>query len=126
MIARFCAVLVGIALTWACAATGLFLLDDATTFRCPSKHRIARMRLGEIMQGLQEFEINNNNRCPTSYDELRERRYITSQSLRDPWGTAYEIRCSGWAFHVRSAGPDRTFDTGDDVAGELSASEMLR
>jgi len=117
MIRRFCAVLVGIAVTWLCALAGLVRLDEATTFRCPSKPRMARMKAIEVMQALEQFEIDNN-RCPTGNDELLEGRYVTAHALVDPWGTAIAFSCSGRDFHARSAGADRTFGTPDDITPE--------
>src|SRR5512136_590338 len=52
---------------------------------------------------------------PESLDALR-RFHPTAGSLPDAWGTKirYE-RLSDSSFRLRSAGPDRIFDTGDDI-----------
>ena len=56
---------------------------------------------------------NQSRACPESIDELSE---YTSQSLWDPWERKLEMRCvPGTRLYVRSAGPDRRFDTADDI-----------
>jgi hypothetical protein len=47
--------------------------------------------------------------------------------VRDPWGTALSVQSAGWRgqqgyFLVRSAGPDKRFDTGDDLMTYLQVS----
>jgi len=113
MIRRFCAILIGIALTWSCAAAGLFLLDDFCTIKC-SKQRIARQKAREIVSMLWQFEIENQ-RCPTGNLELIENGDISAHTLVDPWGTVMAFGCSDDGPRARSAGPDRKFGTADDV-----------
>jgi hypothetical protein len=54
--------------------------------------------------------------CPTHVDELEV--YLARSSTIDPWGRSYQIACSGNAAWARSAGPDGTFDTIDDVRSD--------
>jgi hypothetical protein len=117
VIAKFSGILVGIALTWASAATGLFLLHELGGYGCctVSKVRIARMKAREFEQALARFGIDND-RCPSGNDELIRGRYVTLAGLVDPWGMPLAFACSkDGESKVRSAGPDRTFDTADDV-----------
>ena len=116
MIRKFCLILGGIALTWLCAATGLFLLHEFSTMSsCPGgKHRIARMRAREFAMGVAQFEIDNN-RCPTGNDELIEGRYVTRQGAVDTWGTTIAFSCSRDDVRASSAGPDRMFGSADDI-----------
>jgi hypothetical protein len=52
--------------------------------------------------------------CPT-LDDLVSARLIMPSQAWDPWGTAYALACVGDAVRARSAGPDRRFQTRDDV-----------
>jgi hypothetical protein len=56
---------------------------------------------------------------PESLDALR-RFHPTAGSLPDAWGTKirYE-RLSDTGFRLRSAGPDRNFDTADDIVKDF-------
>jgi hypothetical protein len=51
-------------------------------------------------------------------DRLRDDMGVTEAQLQDPWGTTMRYRASPDAFQVLSAGPDRRFGTGDDLAVE--------
>jgi hypothetical protein len=119
MIRRLSAILCGIALTWFCAATGLFLLGELNgPFRCNRSWSLARGRISELKEGLYQFKIDNN-RCPTGNGELLASHYVTSQSLVDPWGTPLAFSCSDEDVDARSAGPDHIFETDDDVTERL-------
>jgi hypothetical protein len=53
---------------------------------------------------------------------LVEMRYLRESDLLDPWQTPYRIETRGASgyqggFTLASAGPDRTWDTGDDLKG---------
>jgi hypothetical protein len=61
--------------------------------------------------------------CPTSA-ELRSARSVDpEQSELDPWGVAFRIECDGDHIAVRSAGPDRSWRTPDDVTSPRSRSD---
>jgi len=47
------------------------------------------------------------------------------EELRDPWNVRVEIRCTGGEVHVRSAGEDRTWYTGDDVVSDVHARDLI-
>lgn len=58
--------------------------------------------------------VNHVQACPQTIDELTP---FASNKARDPWGTTLELRCGhGIRSYVRSAGPDLTFDTDDDIS----------
>ncbi|MBA3821590.1 MAG: hypothetical protein H0X17_22090 [Deltaproteobacteria bacterium] len=64
---------------------------------------------------------NFDRTCPVRLAELDD--YAArrgSLAARDPWGTAYRLRCGPGVvgIHVGSAGPDGRFDTSDDVASK--------
>jgi len=114
MIGRFSKILCGIALTWSCAAAGLFLLHEFNQPWPCSVARIARLRAREIEMGIEQFQIENK-RCPAGTAELIQGRYVSIHSLVDPWGRALLFWCKDDGPRALSAGPDREFGTADDV-----------
>jgi hypothetical protein len=58
--------------------------------------------------------VHHEEACPQTIDELSP---FVNDAARDSWGTALELRCGGGirGAYVRSAGPDRRFETGDDI-----------
>jgi general secretion pathway protein G len=43
--------------------------------------------------------------------------YIKGGAPSDQWGTAFSLTVQGNTYQVRSAGPDRAMNTGDDITG---------
>ena len=115
MIRRFCLVLCGIALTWLCAACGVFLLRGQACSLTTSKHSIARARVRAVAVGVVQYTLEHNE-CPGTRDDLV--KSLGEWSLVDPWGTSIAYWCSDDAVNVMSAGPDRIFGTGDDLTSE--------
>jgi hypothetical protein len=122
MIGKFCGILVGIALTCFCAATGLFFLRGlgGCTLHRPGLS-VARQRVQNVEDALSWYAIERRQCAPTSED-LVARGFVDPTSLVDPWGTHIAFRCSNESADATSAGPDRIFGTPDDVKG----SEMER
>lgn len=118
MFGTFCAMVIGMALTWTSAAFGLLIVTAPT---CGGgRVRIAKIRVREIEQAFLEYQIDNG-RCPASIDVLVAEKYLVKQGLVDPWGTRFAFWCAGADLDdliVTSAGADRTFGTGDDVKNE--------
>lgn len=117
MIRKFCLVLCGIALTWFCAATGLFFLSG---FRCTLRTprlAVARARVLEIEHAATQYSIEFD-RCPRGDDDLIAAHLISPVSLTDPWKTVIAFSCSDQDVKVESAGPDGIFGTWDDVKNE--------
>jgi hypothetical protein len=116
---HFCALLIGIALTWTCAIYGLLIVTQSTT--CGGgKSRQTRLRVRSVAQAAIEYAIDNK-RCPATIDVLADEKYLPKVGLADSWGTRIAFRCSGDHMEdpiVSSAGPDRTFGTPDDVTNE--------
>ena len=115
---RFCAILLGVALTWTCAIYGL-LFATAPSYG-GGKHRQAYLRIVMIDSALTTYAIENN-RCPETADDLVARKQLSVADLSDPWNTPIAFQCAvadDLAMKVRSAGPDRRFNTADDVTNE--------
>ncbi len=67
----------------------------------------------------------NNNTYPTSADALQKEGFISKELQTDPWNTDYRIGVktnpTGMTLIViTSAGPDKKFDTPDDIVKEDS------
>jgi hypothetical protein len=56
--------------------------------------------------------------CPTPEDVIQAGLLSPHLRARDAWDTPYRITCEGKAPTVRSAGPDRTFGTADDIVAD--------
>ena len=120
MIKKLCAVLCGIALTWASAAFGLFLLTaDRCTLRA-SQVQIARWRVREIEDAVSHYWVERGQ-CPPTSDDLFRHTDVGPSSLIDPWGTSIPYWCSDDGAEALSAGPDRIFGTADDITAEAGS-----
>ena len=65
--------------------------------------------------------------CPDKLDDLI--KYANKHDIKDPWGTAYDMKCGeglpeGTSFGVVSAGPDRKFNTPDDIRSWEAKSQQ--
>jgi hypothetical protein len=116
--ARLFGLLAGVAFTWACAAFGVMaLIDNAlVSYRCPAPTKMATQRILEVQSGLAQHQITES-RCPTPGD-LISGKYMHPGSLVDPWGTGIAYWCHGEDLEIRSAGPDKLFNTDDDITNE--------
>jgi hypothetical protein len=112
LLLRICAILCGIALTWACATVG-FARVWLTGCRGGGKYTAAKQHVQTVEQVLFQYRADEN-RWPTTAD-LVYKKYLSPRELVDPWGTVIVYRLSGDFPTVLSAGPDRTFDTEDDI-----------
>lgn len=86
-----------------------------------SCHRVTRVDTASMLVRKYAYEafpqwaqIHHEEACPNTVDELS---VFVDGDPRDPWGTELELRCGAGirGAYVRSAGPDRTFDTADDI-----------
>lgn len=66
-----------------------------------------------IAVGICEYkhDYGMDHDYPASLDQIR----TDLRGLLDPWGTAYQYRRTPTGFCVASAGPDKKFNTGDDI-----------
>ncbi len=87
------------------------------------KYLETKIKLTEAdMEGLSREILTyatEGDGLPASLEALR-RFHPTAGSLPDAWGTRirYE-RLSDSSFRLRSAGPDRVFDNGDDIVKDF-------
>ena len=106
------------ALTWTCAAFGLLVSQLVFGGQgCPSRVRMASLRVREIDTAIAQFQIDQR-RCPRTSGDLVAGKYVSAKGLVDPWGGPFQFNCTRDDTRVASAGPDGTFGTADDVTNE--------
>lgn len=74
----------------------------------------------EIENAVQIYQMQHNGRGPAAIEELThgtddKSPLLKSGQLVDSWRTPYRFEKSGKAWTITSAGPDRKFNTKDDV-----------
>lgn len=86
----------------------------------------AELEVKATRDAVLQFAIDHG-RCPSTRDELTREHYLWSGNVRDPWGTGVAFLCASspddTVVSVRSAGPDRTFDTADDIVADDISSD---
>ncbi len=74
--------------------------------------------MGRVDQARTSFMSDNPDQpCPALDDLAVGKRYLTKPP-RDPWGNAFKVLCPGEHgndFELQSAGPDKKFETEDDI-----------
>lgn len=68
-----------------------------------------------VEHGIANWRVDFGSKCPPNIRSVV--RYVESRPRSsDPWGTPYRVHClPGYWPQVFSAGPDRIFDTCDDI-----------
>jgi prepilin-type N-terminal cleavage/methylation domain-containing protein len=79
--------------------------------------KTATIACNQLRTAVQTHLVNHpdDSDCPTPERMLESRELDAAMSLRDPWGTAYAVECPSDEVVATSAGPDRAFDTEDDI-----------
>jgi general secretion pathway protein G len=85
-----------------------------------AKGDIAKTQMTDLANNAYGFWQRDfpDQSCPERIEELM--KYANKKDVRDPWGTAYTMKCGeglpeGIPFGVSSAGPDRKENTADDL-----------
>ncbi|WP_394844903.1 hypothetical protein LZC95_48640 [Pendulispora brunnea] len=69
-----------------------------------------------VRQAAQLFRVSTNSTaCPSIFDLQRERQLEPSSRVADEWNNPFLIECADDETVVRSAGPDRIWNTADDI-----------
>jgi len=72
------------------------------------KRAMVHAELASLKMEAETWRVTSaSKRCPTLSDLSTWRR-------NDPWGTPYQVTCSGSSITVTSAGPDKKMGTSDD------------
>lgn len=81
---------------------------------------MSRGEMKRIAKDLNQYEQDYRQfPGPRGFGDWMDKRYKDENLTRDSWGTRYELkRGPRHTFLIVSAGPDRTFDTGDDLTTE--------
>jgi hypothetical protein len=116
---RSALLLCGVALTWTCAAFGLLVAQfELGACRCPSRVKIASLRVREIDNAIAQYQIDQR-RCPKRPNDLLVGKYVSARGLVDPWERDIQFTCAdNGDTRVASAGPDGIFGTSDDIRNE--------
>ncbi|WP_394827975.1 hypothetical protein [Pendulispora albinea] len=69
----------------------------------------------QLRRVAQLFRASNPTACPSMLDLQCERQFEPSTHIVDEWKNPFRIECVGDEIFVRSAGPDRKWDTADDI-----------
>jgi hypothetical protein len=82
-----------------------------------SRIKTATIACNSLRTAAQVHFINSpeDSDCPTPAKMQEARELDAAMSLRDPWGTPYSLECQSHEVIAISAGPDRAFDTEDDI-----------
>jgi general secretion pathway protein G len=84
----------------------------------------AKNQVTQIHQLVEQFMLAKR-KCPKNLQEIKAAG-IASKVSKDPWGNDYEIHCeqgSAEAIEVKSAGPDGTAGTEDDLSSRADEAE---
>ena len=100
----------------------LFFVITSPTYRCPSPLASARMEVMMIQPVAEKYVVDHpKGPCPGVRTLIEAGELSRASVVVDPWGGEYAIRCRGEDdVRVVSAGPDRWFDTADDVASPVA------
>lgn len=61
------------------------------------------------------YRATNNADCATMDQLISDKAIDKSTSTKDSWDNDFRIECDGTDITVISAGPDKEFDTADDI-----------
>lgn len=61
------------------------------------------------------YRATNNADCATMDQLIEDKAIDKSTATRDSWDNEFRIECDGTEVIVTSAGPDKEFDTEDDI-----------
>ena len=81
--------------------------------------RAAKLIVKEVGGAVQQYMIDNNQDCPPGLEELVNQKYLKKNSLKDPWGKPFTVKCPGEldsdGIDISSPGPDKQEGTEDDI-----------
>ncbi len=101
--------IIGILLT--IAIPNLFKAEEAT------RKRATEIEMRGIIASIYNYRLANYS-LPKSLRDLVNEGYIKSSALTDEWGTEYKFELKGNKVIITSAGPDKKFNTKDDIVIE--------
>jgi general secretion pathway protein G len=75
----------------------------------------SRTRARTLQSAVTMYLFNTGGDCPGIEDLVREAILDPTTDHDDGWGNAFAIECDENVVHVKSAGPDETMGTEDDL-----------
>ena len=89
-----------------------------------SQEKVAGNDVVALENAAEMYMVQNGGKCPKDQQDLKAGGVI-KKVKKDPWGTKYQIKCPGehGDLDVMSAGPDREFDSKDDIVSWDTESE---
>lgn len=67
---------------------------------------------------LLEYQLNNNGQLPAEYDGM-----LLTVAHLDAWKKPLRYEIAAGNFYIRSAGPDESYETPDDIKHRIGSSE---
>jgi prepilin-type N-terminal cleavage/methylation domain-containing protein len=76
------------------------------------KKDVAKLAVGKMATVIEIYKSHNDQKCPTTVDDLVADGLVAKGEIKDPWGQVYTIKdCAV----VASNGPDKQEGTADDI-----------
>lgn len=94
-------------------------IGDIVVFEFPRREALTRDRIGQWMQYLETIDGPLPNNLESAQERM-PRQTQRAELQHDAWGTAlqYNVHANNTAYELRSAGPDKKFNTADDITQE--------
>ncbi len=105
-----------------------FLLEKAGPLLEPVNKWTTTSEMDQIVRDLEVWE-KGGRKFPDGRGEFPDwlgSRYQVEENTLDAWGTQYQLNVQSNAFTLISAGPDRAFNTPDDIRIAGSRAESRR
>jgi hypothetical protein len=92
---------------------------DGNVLSSPSldapEEQAAAMQISMLSLAVKMALIQEGGPYAASWEQIMTRMRMRENDIQDPWGTPMRFEPNDSGFELRSAGPDRAFDSGDDL-----------
>lgn len=101
-------------------------IGDIVVFEFPRHEALTRDRIGQWMQYLSTIDGPLPNDLESAQEGM-SRQTQRDELLHDAWGTPlqYEVHANGTSYALRSAGPDKKYNTADDITQETVEASFV-
>jgi len=80
-----------------------------------AKIQDTRAAVQTVRSAVTLYIATNNADCATMDQLIQDKAIDKSKSTRDAWDQEFKIECDGTEIFVTSSGPDKEFETADDI-----------
>jgi general secretion pathway protein G len=80
-----------------------------------AKIQDTRAAVQTVRSAVTLYIATNNSDCATMDQLIQDKAIDKSKSTRDAWDQEFKIECDGTEISVTSSGPDKEFETADDI-----------